>query len=167
LNARTWKYRIIRKLKLKDPLRLRFTANKFGPYAEQLRHLLNALDGSYVHCEKRLSDAGPFDLIWFEDNKKRELESFLQTETREEYRDALDQATKVIDGFESPFGMELLSTVDWLINSGKAKPKIDSLKAAISEWPSNKSAVRRKVTLFNDRQLQTALHRLSELDLAA
>src|SRR5436305_1452315 len=25
-------------------------ANKFGPYADQLRHLLNNVDGSYLHC---------------------------------------------------------------------------------------------------------------------
>jgi O-acetyl-ADP-ribose deacetylase (regulator of RNase III) len=160
-------HRIIRKLKLKDPLKLRFRANKFGPYAEQLRHLLNALDGSYLHCEKRLSDAGPFDSIWFEDNKKNKLDSFLRNETPPPYRDALDEAAKVIDGFESPFGMELLSTVDWLISSGKSEPNLESLKSAISRWPSNKSATRRKVALFNDRQLRTALQRLNDLKLAA
>ncbi len=48
----------IRMLALKDPLDLRFCPNKYGPYAERLRHLLNGLDGSYLHCQKRLSDAG-------------------------------------------------------------------------------------------------------------
>jgi len=32
-----------------------------GPYSDLLRHLLNGLDGSYLHCDKRLSDAGPSD----------------------------------------------------------------------------------------------------------
>ena len=63
-------HREIGNLRLSDPLTLQFTANKYGPYADRLRHLLDGLDGSYLHCEKRLSDAGPFDLIWFEDAKR-------------------------------------------------------------------------------------------------
>ena len=51
--------RTIQEQKLEDPLDLRFVANSYGPYAERLRHLLDGLDGSYLHSEKRLSDAGP------------------------------------------------------------------------------------------------------------
>jgi hypothetical protein len=32
--------------------------------------LLNSLDGSYLHSEKRLGDASPFDPIRFDDAKK-------------------------------------------------------------------------------------------------
>ena len=41
-----------------NPLDLRFQADRFGPYAPRLAHLLNALDGSYLHCDKRIGDAG-------------------------------------------------------------------------------------------------------------
>jgi hypothetical protein len=61
--------RTIDGLHLDNPLRLTFEANKYGPYADNLRHLLNGLDGSYLHCEKRLADAGPLAPIWFEDSK--------------------------------------------------------------------------------------------------
>ncbi|MBV5275024.1 MAG: phosphate phosphatase, partial [Lamprocystis purpurea] len=54
---------------LDNPLDLRFEANKYGPYAHRLHHLINGLDGSYLHCDKRLADAGPLDVIWFEDTK--------------------------------------------------------------------------------------------------
>jgi len=46
------------KLALPNTLKFQFTADRFGPYSERLRHLLNGLDGSYLHCDKRLSDAG-------------------------------------------------------------------------------------------------------------
>ena len=62
LKFRNWLgscYREIVKRRLRDILKLRYSANKYGPYADNLRHLLNGLDGSYLHCEKRLSDAGP------------------------------------------------------------------------------------------------------------
>jgi O-acetyl-ADP-ribose deacetylase (regulator of RNase III) len=160
-------HRLIQKFELDDPLKLNFTANKFGPYAEQLRHLLNGLDGSYIHCEKRLSDAGPFDLVWFEDQRRHVLQTFVEKALPEGYRKALEFAARVIDGFESPFGMELLSTVDWLVSSGRARPDLESVKKEIARWPTSASAARRKVALFSDNQLGLALKRLNDLDLAA
>ena len=38
----------------------------------------------------------------------------LTTEGARALRPALDHATQVIEGFQSPFGLELLATVDWL-----------------------------------------------------
>ena len=61
--------RSIEILGLKNPLDLRFEADRYGPYASRLTHLLNGLDGSYLHCDKRLGDASPFDVIWFDDSK--------------------------------------------------------------------------------------------------
>ena len=71
--------REIEELNLHDPLDLRFIANRYGPYADRLRHLLNGLDGSYLHCEKRLADAGPLDLIWFEDAKRELVKGYLES----------------------------------------------------------------------------------------
>ena len=64
--------RSLARLKLDNPLDLRFEADKYGPYAPRLKHLLDGLDGSYLHCGKRLGDAGPFDVIWFEDFQARQ-----------------------------------------------------------------------------------------------
>ena len=65
-------HRVVHKLSLPDILNSP-PRQQNGPYADNLRHLLNGLDGSYLHCEKRLSDAGPFDLIWFEDSKRADV----------------------------------------------------------------------------------------------
>ena len=69
-------HRIIASRGLPDPLRLTFTANRFGPYDYHLRHLLDRLDGSYLHFEKRLGDAGPFDPIWFEPTRQTRMHKF-------------------------------------------------------------------------------------------
>jgi O-acetyl-ADP-ribose deacetylase (regulator of RNase III) len=98
-----------------NPLDLRFEANKFGPFAVRLNHLLNSLDGSYLHCDKRISDAGPMDIIWFNDKKRDYLQTYLKSSEVKPYAVALDITAKTIDGFESPLGMELLATIDWLI----------------------------------------------------
>ena len=46
--------RAVDALKLENKFKFEFTANKYGPYSDKLKHLLNGLDGSYLHCDKRL-----------------------------------------------------------------------------------------------------------------
>lgn len=41
--------RTIHSLGINDPLDLQFKADKYGPFSDRLRHLLNALDGTYLH----------------------------------------------------------------------------------------------------------------------
>jgi O-acetyl-ADP-ribose deacetylase (regulator of RNase III) len=154
-------HRAISSLALPDPLDLRFAANKYGPYADRLRHLLEGLDGSYLHCEKRLSDAGPFDLIWFEDTKREAVSTYLRSADASQYVPALEQATTVIDGFESPLGMELLATVDWLLVHSSVERSVNAIKAALRDWPGGKTAAARKLKLFDDRLLSLALARLT------
>jgi hypothetical protein len=151
--------RSIRSLGLADLLKIQFVANKYGPYADRLRHLLNGLDGSYLHCEKRLSDAGPLDLIWFEDAKRERLESFLAKEETAAFLPALERTSSVIDGFESPLGMELLATVDWLLLNG-TEPTTPSVREALVQWPGGRAAGRRKLKLFDDRLVGLAVERL-------
>lgn len=152
----------IKALSLKDPLDLRFQANRYGPYAERLRHLLNALDGSYLHSAKRLSDASPFDQIWFDDSRRARVQEYLYTENARAYLPALKATEKLIDGYESPLGMELLSTVDWLIHEGKYAPQLGSIREGLAKWPGDEEAARRKQKIFDDRLLQLALDRLKE-----
>lgn len=152
--------RVIRKRRLADPLHLNYSANKYGPYADNLRHLLDGLDGSYLHCEKRLSDAGPTDLIWFEDSKRSTVEAFLQSEECRTYNDALEETAAVIDGFESPLGMELLATVDWMAAELHCQLTLAAVKEGLTRWPGGQAAARRKQELFDDRLLQLAIDRL-------
>jgi O-acetyl-ADP-ribose deacetylase (regulator of RNase III) len=143
-----------------DPLDLRFAADKYGPYADRLRHLLNGLDGSYLRAEKRLSDAGPRDLIWFDASRRAAVNAFLMTPEAAPYAPALAATTSLIDGFESPLGMELLATIDWLTVAGRAEASVESVRAAIAHWPVSASAAQRKLSLFDDRLISLALDRL-------
>lgn len=154
-------HRVISQLGLPDPLNLQFKANKYGPYSDRLRHLLNGLDGSYLHCEKRLSDAGPFDPIWFEDSQRNAVECFLQSEECRTYQPALERTAEIIDGFESPLGMELLATVDWLLAEENCPATVSAVKQGLADWPSDQSASSRKLAIFNDRLLGLALEHLA------
>jgi len=153
--------RTIHALGIEDPLKLHFKADKYGPYSDRLRHLLNALDGTYLHCDKRLSDAGPTDTIWFDEERRQHVELFLQQETSQPLNRVLDLTSQRIDGFESPLGMELLATVDWLIQRERAEPTLTGIRSALGQWPAGEAAAERKLRLFNDRLLQLALDRLN------
>jgi hypothetical protein len=106
-----------------------------------------------------LSDASPFDLIWFNDERRAKVEEYLHSEKARAYLPALESTAELVDGFESPLGMELLSTVDWpLVNGYQAD--ISSIREGISKWPGENTSARRKQKLFDDRLLQLALDRL-------
>lgn len=153
--------RAIQSQGLPNPLNLRFTADKYGPYADRLRHLLDGLDGSYLHCEKRLSDASPFDTIWFEDSKRGAVRDFLARDEARGYVLPLERTAEVIDGFESPLGLELLATVDWLLSDRACERSVPGLRERLSSWPGGPAAARRKQALFDDRLLALALDRLT------
>jgi O-acetyl-ADP-ribose deacetylase (regulator of RNase III) len=154
--------RSVKVLQLHDPLDLRFRADKFGPYSERLRHLLNSLDGSYLHCAKRLSDAGPMDTIWFEEERRAPLQQYMDEGEGKPFLPLLEHTSKLIDGFESPLGMELLATVDWLLTRQQCEPTLDAVRKGLQYWPGGKTAGQRKLKLFDDRLLGFALSRLSE-----
>jgi hypothetical protein len=139
-------------------LDLQFKAYKFGPYAQRLNYLLDSLDGSYLHSQKRIADADPFDVIWFDDERKDRVQAFLQSEGKA-YLQALEETAALIDGFESPFGMELLATVDWLITRQGISPTVDAVRAGLLLWPAA-GAGERKARLFDDRAIKIALDRL-------
>ncbi len=145
---------------LASPLKLTFQADKFGPYAPTLGHLLNSLDGSYLHCEKRVADASMLDTIWFENSKKDVVSTYLKTTDAKEFSGALDETTNLIDGFEFPLGMELLATVDWLLDHDKVEPTLDGVKKGLSSWLGGGEASQRKLKLFDDAMIELALSRL-------
>ena len=94
-----------------QPLRLRFAAGPYGPYAENLRHVLQAVDGYFVDGFRRGNEAP---------NTELRLIPGAVSDAREVLQD--DEATKakfdrvadLVEGFESPFGLELLATVHWV-----------------------------------------------------
>ena len=143
-----------------EKLNLNFSANKFGPYAHDLTHLLDSLDGSYLHCDKRIADATPFDIIWVDEDRAQKAQLYLNSRENTNFRAALDSVGCLIDGFESPLGMELLASIDWLICKEGVAPNIDDIKEALGRWPGGVKAGQRKLRMFNDEMIETATERI-------
>lgn len=150
----------IRDSGMRDPLDLRYQANRYGPYADRLTHLLNSLDGSYLQCDKRLADAGPMDLIRFNPDKEDRVSAYLRSDEGSPYVPLLEATDDLIDGFQSPMGLELLATVDWLLREEGCAPDVRSVREALAQWPGGETAGRRKLDLFDERLLGLALEHL-------
>jgi O-acetyl-ADP-ribose deacetylase (regulator of RNase III) len=153
--------RFIVALELSNPLRLNFEANRFGPYADNLRQLLNALDGSFLHCSKRLADAGPMEPITVDSSRVDEVAAFMAGKEVEAFREALTTTENLIDGFETPFLMELLSTVDWIQRERRRTLNTAEIVDALRNWPGGKTAAKRKLSIFNTDTIDLARERLA------
>jgi O-acetyl-ADP-ribose deacetylase (regulator of RNase III) len=147
-------------LHLPDALDLRFVPHRYGPYAERLRHLLDGLDGSYIHADKRVADASPYDTVWFEESQRKYVDTYLQSEGQQ-YIPALHRTLMLIDGFESPLGLEALATVHWLVKHEEVGSNVASVRRALATWPGGKGAGERKLQLFDDDLLELALERIT------
>jgi O-acetyl-ADP-ribose deacetylase (regulator of RNase III) len=151
----------VRLLQLRpDPIGDEFEANRYGPYSDGVRHLLDSLDGSYLTCERRVADARPFDPIRFRSDRQHKITAYLTSPEASQYRSALDYATEVIDGFQSPHGLELLATVDWLNRKSGAPLEADSMVAAIASWPGPEGAAERKIKTFTRHHVEVAVNHL-------
>jgi hypothetical protein len=153
--------RVIEKQPLQNPLNLTFKPHHYGPYSDNLRHLLAALDGSYLKSEKRLADAAPLDVIWFDDTKRDRVYDYLQTEGKD-YLPTLEMTSQIINGFESPYGLELLATVDWLITKDECEPTVSAIQVGLQQWSAGKKWADRKTRLFDARTIEIALNHLQQ-----
>ena len=155
-------------LGLRNDLKLNFVAHRYGPFASNLNHLLDSLDGSYLRSDKRIADAGPLDVIGFDDGRKELVQGYLKSEAKDVVP-ALELASQVIDGFESPFGMELLASVDWLLSRQGVPAEVPALLEGLANWPADGAAGagKRKSEIFDERSVRIALQRLLDSPLYA
>lgn len=157
----------IRRLGLNNPIADDFAADRYGPYSDRIRHLLDSLDGSYLTCERRVADARPFDPIRFRHDRRDRIGAYLTSPEASPYRPALDEATEIIDGFQSPHGLELLATVDWLNREWRVALETDAMMAAIASWPGPLGSSERKARVFTRNHVHVAVGHLRTVQYAA
>lgn len=109
-----------------EPLRLRFVKNKYGPYADNLKHVLQCLDGHFI---RGFGDRSRDAEIYLIEDAAEKAEQFLKDD--HEAIEHLGKVRDIIQGFETPYGLELLSTVHWVV---KEKPELkDNIQEIIEE----------------------------------
>jgi O-acetyl-ADP-ribose deacetylase (regulator of RNase III) len=147
-----------------QPLRLNYAKGIYGPYAENLNHVLQALEGHYLRGygdrTQRVLDLSPISLM---DGAEDEARQWLAANANHETADRITDVTKLITDFASPYGVELLATVHWTAARDAAGKKTDpaTMTALIRAW--NK----RKERLFTEHHVRVAIQRLRELNWIA
>ena len=92
-----------------EPLRLNYVKHKYGPYAENLNFVLQLLEGHYIRGYGDRSVRASIRLL----NSAGEEASRFLADNQEAFR-RLERVGQLIEGFETPYGMELLSSVHWV-----------------------------------------------------
>lgn len=126
---------------------LNFEHQKFGPYSDKLRHVLNSIDGYYIDG--------------FKDSLHAEIhiKSNMLERINEEFKNYPDLNTRfkrlsdLISGFETPFSMELLATVHWVITQEGAITR-DAIISKVHSWSE------RKAKMFTPAYIDIAINRL-------
>ncbi len=97
-----------------EPLRLKYEAGHYGPYAANLNKVLEVMEGHFIrgYGDSQKPDA-EIELL---PGAVEEASEFLKDRADSAAR--LDRVADLIEGFETPYGMELLSTVHWVSRYG-------------------------------------------------
>lgn len=129
-----------------EDLRLAFEKHHYGPYAENLNHVLQRIEGHYIRGYGDRSKDAEIVII---EGADEEADRYLAENT--DARERLNRVANLIEGFETPYGLELLSTVHWLATS----EKVPSILSGVQSWNP------RKANLMKEPHVRAAIGHLT------
>lgn len=137
------------------PMRLTYAKAQYGPYAENLNHALQRMEGhlirGYGDRTQRILDFHPITLT---DDAKASADAWIDENGEAGLRESVNKVLELIDGFASPYGLELLSTTHWVMDELGASASQSDVITTLQEWS------RRKAEIFTDRHITVAQERL-------
>lgn len=142
-----------------EPLGLRFSEGRYGPYADDLRKSLRAMEGHFTSGfgdgSARVEEAEPIQVL---PRAMSQVGAFLA-----EHPDScrrIDDVLTAIEGFESTYGLELLATVHWVLQHDEvAATSWEDTHAKVRAWSS------RKASLFTPPHVETAWRAVADRHL--
>lgn len=134
-----------------QPLRLNYAAGHYGPYAPNLNKVLETLERHYTsgYGDSQRPDV-EIELL---DGAAVEAESFLTDHDAEQER--LARVNRLIEGYETPYGLELLSSVHWLATH--ATPPAQDQESAVNRLAAWSERKRR---MFRPEHVRLAWERM-------
>ncbi len=141
--------------RLGEPLRLRYEKGFYGPYAYNLTPVLKALRNNFIFY-KSLDDSKPSTLLKLNLSKIEEVEKYFEENLNDEQKKRVDRVLSLIREFETPFGLELLGTIDYIFSQKKYVSETEETLAEIKNWTD------RKKKLFKPYHIEVAKNRLTE-----
>lgn len=131
--------------------KLRVVKGRYGPYAENLTHVLRDIEGYFIVGYRDGGDA-PDKELELVPGAVKDANRFL--EQHSDTRDRFDRVADLVTGFESSFGLELLSTVHWVITH-EFPESHDDVVSRVYGWNKRKRQ-------FSSRQISVAANVLVE-----
>lgn len=118
-----------------ESLQLNFTKSWYGPYAHNLNKVLERLEGHFI---RGYGDSQkPESELHLLPDAVTEANAFLQGAGASQQR--LQYVSALIEGFETPYGMELLASVHWLATHEEpAAVDAEQAVVGIQQWNPRK-----------------------------
>jgi O-acetyl-ADP-ribose deacetylase (regulator of RNase III) len=133
-------------------LKLEFKQHHYGPYADKLNHALQRIDGHYI---RGYGDRTQTSQIYVLPQGREAAEAFLTN--HQDALQRLEQVNQLIEGFETPYGMEMLATLHWVAQKNlQAAADVEAAIADVQAWSD------RKRNLFKPQHLRKAWQRLKD-----
>jgi len=140
-----------------ESLRLDYVKARYGPYAENLNHVLQAMEGHYLRGygdrTQEVKKLSPISLMtgaedagcsWLADHPDQTTER-------------IEAVLSLVTGFASAYGLELLATVHWVLTrEGANQTDLETLTRLVSSWNE------RKGRLFTEVHVRRAADRLRD-----
>jgi len=138
-----------------EPLNLKFEKGHYGPYAHRLLHLLKYLNGYYIWFKEE--DNRPGNTVNIDVKNYTKVESYMADSISDEQKERIQKVLKAIEGFESPYGLELLATVDFIIQQTHTS-EYEIIQKDIYNWTY------RKRTIMKPYHIQVATKQVLSFD---
>lgn len=114
----------------------RFAAkHHYGPYSDTLRHALNTMEGHFI---RGLGDGVVEAEIEPTEDALAEAEAFIAEKQHSELAGQVDRVGRLIDGYQSSYGMELLASVHWVATHEADVRSLGDAVAAVHAWNDRK-----------------------------
>jgi O-acetyl-ADP-ribose deacetylase (regulator of RNase III) len=133
-----------------EPLRLTYEPGHYGPYAANLNKVLERMEG---HLMRGYGDSQKPDAeIGILNGAVQEADALLVSHG--DSKERLKRVAELIEGFETPYGMELLSSVHWVSKHDGSVRTADDAARAVHAWND------RKRRMFSTAHIQVAWSQL-------
>lgn len=117
-----------------EPMKLNYEKGQYGPYAHNLNHFLQLMEGRYI---RGYGDGSQRAEIRVQPEASQAAQAFLANDPDAQSHLSLIQQT--IHGFETPYGLELLATVHWVMQeNSEAAQDVETAVAVVQSWNSRK-----------------------------
>jgi O-acetyl-ADP-ribose deacetylase (regulator of RNase III) len=137
------------------PFGLAFTRGRYGPYAPDLSRVLALLEGHHLtglgDRSARVTDLAPINPT---PRSLQEAAALLVAQPDDRAR--LDAVLDLVDGFETPYSLELLATVHFAAIQPPSTRDVTELTSRVAAWSL------RKARMFTDRHIRLAAERLAD-----